>query len=198
MTENAGNPSFSILLVDDEAKNIQLLANILSKSHYDIEFATNGEEALNWVNSKNFDLILLDIMMPGLDGYQVCKKIKADSSKSHIPIIFLTAKTSPEDVNKGFESGGADYITKPFNTLELLARVKIQLEMKILRGVLPICASCKDIRNDDGVWEKLESYLQEHSLALFSHGMCITCAEKLYGNEEWYIGLKEKNDLNII
>lgn len=187
MKQSIDTNSFTILIVDDEPKNIQLLANILTKNMYDIEFATNGEEALDWARNKRFDLILLDIMMPGQNGYEICQQIREEPDLAHIPVIFLTAKSSPEDIARGFESGGSDYITKPFNTPELLARIKMQVEMKILRGILPICASCKDIRNDEGVWSRIDSYLQANSLALFSHSLCPGCAEKLYGNETWFV-----------
>jgi DNA-binding response OmpR family regulator len=177
---------FSILIVDDEPKNIQLLGNLLRNNHYSVEFATSGEEAIDWIYHKPFDLILLDIMMPGMNGYDVCRKIKADITRKHIPIIFLTAKTESEDIVKGFEVGGSDYVTKPFRPLELLARIKVHVEMKTLRGLLPICSNCRKIRNDKGVWQKIETYIEQHSLALFSHGMCPECMERLYGNEDWY------------
>lgn len=186
MTANSIRTSFSILIVDDETKNIQLLGNLLKEHSYDVEFALDGEKALEWIYSKPFDLVLLDIMMPEMDGYEVCKKIKSDVAVKHIPIIFLTAKIEADDIVKGFEVGGADYITKPFKVPELLARVKVQVEMKLLRGLIPICANCKDIRDDKGTWNQIEAYIQEHSVATFSHGMCPKCMEKLYGDQDWF------------
>lgn len=186
------NSSFSVLIVDDEPKNIQLLGNLLKENNYDVEFALNGEKALEWLNSKLFDLILLDIMMPGEDGYSVCKKIKSDISKQHIPIIFITAKTETEDIVRGFEAGGSDYVTKPFKAPELLARVKKEVELKTLRGLIPICANCKDIRDDKGSWNKIEAYIEKHSAALFSHSLCPECMDKLYGEEDWYNMKKKK------
>lgn len=177
---------FSVLVVDDEPKNIQLLGNLLKENGYDVEFALDGEKALEWLDSKQFDLILLDIMMPGIDGYEVCRQIKADISKQHIPIIFITAKVSTDDIVKGFEVGCSDYVTKPFKAPELLARVKKEVELKTLRGLLPICAHCKNIRDNKGIWNKMEAYIQKHSMALFSHSMCPECMEKLYGKEEWF------------
>ncbi|MCP3944210.1 MAG: response regulator [Desulfobacteraceae bacterium] len=180
------NNSFSILIVDDQPKNIQLLGNLLKEHNYEVEFATNGKEAIDWVFSRDFDLILLDIMMPEMDGFQVCKKIKSNIAKRHIPIIFLTAKTDTEDIVKAFTMGGSDYVTKPFKAAELLVRVKMHVEMKILRGLIPICANCKDIRNDEGIWDKIEEYFENHSSALFSHSMCPKCADKFYGDQNWY------------
>lgn len=122
-----------ILIVDDNFKNIQVLGNILREHSFEIAVATNGEEALDWVVSEKFDLILLDIMMPGMDGYTVCSTIKKNDTISHIPIIFLTAKTDSESIIKGFELGGVDYITKPYNVSELLSRVKTHIELKKMR-----------------------------------------------------------------
>lgn len=186
METSEGKSIFSILIVDDEPRNIQLLGNLLEDNGYNIEFAMNGEETLEWLGSRPFDLILLDVMMPGMNGYEVCRKIKSDITRNHIPIIFLTAKTNTEDIIKGFEAGASDYITKPFKHQELLARVKKEVELKILRGLIPICANCKDIRDDKGAWRKMEEYIQNHSLALFSHGMCPKCMDDLYGDQDWY------------
>lgn len=177
------NGSFCILIVDDEPRNVQLLCNILNEAQYKFEFATNGEEALEWLDNQLFDLILLDIMMPGMDGYQVCKKIKEDPRTSHIPVIFLTAKREEEDIQAGFEAGGVDYVTKPFFTSELLARIKTQVEIKTLRGMIPICANCKDVRTDDGLWTQVESYLKDHSPVEFTHSLCPDCVKELYGDD---------------
>ncbi len=177
---------FLILIVDDEPRNIQMLGSILKSNGYRTEFATNGEKALDWLKHKEFDLILLDIMMPGMDGYEVCKKIKANKYISHIPIIFLSAKTESEDIVNAFSAGGTDYVTKPFNTPELLARIKTHVEIKTLRGLIPICVNCKKLKNKEGVWQQIEAYFHAHTDALLSHGLCHECAEKLYGSEQWY------------
>lgn len=121
---------FKILIVDDNPKNIQLLANILDSEGYEIEYTTNGYEAIEWSKELSFDLILLDIMMPEINGYDVCTKIKENKDNQDTPIIFLTAKTATENIIQAFESGGADYITKPFNTLELLSRIKNQIKIQ--------------------------------------------------------------------
>ncbi len=118
-----------LLIVDDEPRNIQLLGNLLNKHNYDIEFATSGEEALTWTATSQFDLILLDVMMPGMNGFDVCKKLKESPDTKEIPVIFLTAKTETDDIVKGFEHGGADYVCKPFNSLELLRRISTHLEI---------------------------------------------------------------------
>ncbi|MBC8319607.1 MAG: response regulator [Bacteroidetes bacterium] len=127
-----------ILIVDDVSKNIQILGNILSQKHYQIAYANNGQQALDICNVQKFDLILLDIMMPGIDGYEVCKHLKENPATSEIPIIFLTAKADMDSIIKGFEKGGQDYITKPFNAAELLARVNTHLLIKRQRERLKL------------------------------------------------------------
>jgi CheY-like chemotaxis protein len=113
----------SVLIVDDVPENLQVLGNVLLQKGLDVGFATNGEEALEAVQYSKPDLILLDIMMPGISGITVCQKLKSNPETQDIPVIFLTAKTQPEDIIKGFEVGAVDYVTKPFNSGELLARV---------------------------------------------------------------------------
>ena len=121
---------FKILVVDDDLKNIQVGINFLKKNEdYHLVFATSGEQALKRVKEVDFDLVLLDIIMPTMDGYEVCRRLKADESTRQIPVIFLTAKHEEDSLMKGFELGGADYITKPFNASELNARVKTHLEL---------------------------------------------------------------------
>lgn len=177
---------FRILIVDDEFLNIKLLGNLLKSEGYSLEFATDGESALEWLKLEDFDLILLDVMMPGINGFEVCEQLKANPMKAHIPIIFLTARTEQNDILKGFEVGGSDYVTKPFNLTELLARIRVQVELKVLRGFIPICSSCKSVRDDEGAWERIEQYVESRSKALFSHTVCPDCMEELYGEDEWY------------
>ncbi len=154
------------------------------------------------------DLILMDLVMPEMDGAEACRRIKSVERLRDIPIIMVTAKTEPVDLQVAFSSGAMDYITKPVNKVELLARVASALnlkremdtrkarerelaeknrdleqafrEVKVLRGFIPICASCKKIRDDKGYWQQIETYIQERSEALFSHGICKDCMKKLY------------------
>jgi putative two-component system response regulator len=119
-----------ILVADDVALNIKLLGNMLKDAGYDVAFARNGSEVLQRVQESAFDLILLDIMMPGLTGFDVCKRLKSDQSTEKIPVIFLSAKSDELDVVQGFDVGGVDYVTKPFNQAELMARVKTHLKLK--------------------------------------------------------------------
>ncbi len=119
-----------ILIVDDNPKNLQVLGKLLQAESFDIEFAINGSAALDWLVIKEFDLILLDINMPGMDGFTVCEQIRSKPEYADMPVIFLTAQVDRESILKGFETGAQDYILKPFDSRELLARVKTQLEIK--------------------------------------------------------------------
>jgi len=135
---------FKILIVDDVPKNIQLAGSILQKKEYNIFFANNGNTALTIANNNNFDLILLDIMMPGMDGFEVCETLKENNKTKDIPIIFLTAKADSESIIKGFDFGAVDYVTKPFNEKELLARVKTHLELRAAQQDLREANATKD------------------------------------------------------
>ncbi|MEW5801394.1 MAG: response regulator [bacterium] len=119
-----------ILIVDDVPQNIQVLANILKEAGYQMGFAKDAKTALAHVESTQFDLILLDIMMPEVDGYEVCNRLKKDQRKKDIPVIFITAKGETADKTRGFELGAVDYITKPFDVQEVLARVKTHLTIR--------------------------------------------------------------------
>lgn len=123
------NMNNQILIVDDVLDNIQVAMNILQEDGYELAFASGGEEALELLKTEEIDLILLDIMMPVLDGYEVCKKLKANEKTAAIPVIFLTAKVDVDSLSKGFELGAVDYVTKPFHANELLARVKTHLQL---------------------------------------------------------------------
>jgi two-component system sensor histidine kinase/response regulator len=127
-----------ILIVDDVPKNIQILGSILKEEHYELEFATSGKEALEWLDSKQFDLVLLDIMMPEMDGFEVCRKIKENPATREVSVIFLTAKADFQSIIQGFESGAVDYITKPYNRKELLMRVRTHLTLQKQRKQLEL------------------------------------------------------------
>jgi DNA-binding response OmpR family regulator len=137
-------PGPCILIVDDNARNIQILGTILRKENYQIIIAQNGGQAVHAVSRKTPDLILLDVMMPEMDGFETCKKIKESSRAKDVPVIFLTARTETEDILKGFEAGAVDYVTKPFNIPELLTRIKTHIELnhrRKLQGVLEMAGA---------------------------------------------------------
>ena len=122
-----------LLIVDDTPQNLQVLGGILREQGYKLSVAQSGVQALEVARRVLPDLILLDVMMPEMDGFEVCRQLKADPAMAEIPVIFLTAKTEAEDVVRGFELGAVDYVGKPFNPPELLQRVQTHLELALLR-----------------------------------------------------------------
>ena len=205
----------AILIVDDSPDQHLLLRSLLTKAgHGDILTAESAKAAFATLNmdgtalSAPIDLILMDVLMPELDGVSACRQVKSTSHLRDIPIIMVTAKNDLSNLKEAFAAGAMDYINKPVNSVELLARVSSALalkqemdcrkererelqrsndelqralkEVKVLRGLIPICASCKKIRNDGGFWQQLEEYLCDHSEAEFSHGLCQPCVKKLY------------------
>jgi len=191
----------AILIVDDTPSNIHILVESLG-DEYDIKVAKNGRSAIEIAGRTDKpDLILLDIMMPGMDGYEVCMRLKKSESTHDIPVIFLTAKNDPADEEYGLSIGAVDYISKPFVPSITKARIKTHLalkfqrdelvrqkedlknafdQIKILRGFIPICSSCKKIRDDKGYWNGIEKYISDHSEAVFSHSICPDCIDRLY------------------
>lgn len=206
----AGN----ILVVDDSKMNLRILVEALGNEGYTVRPALNGEIALEAAQKEVPDLILLDILMPGVNGYQVCEAIKSNGRLKDVPVIFISALNEVGDKVKGFSAGGVDYVNKPFQTEELLARVKTHLmlrtlqkdlekknsrlrelnlelqqamdEIKTLQGILPVCGHCKKIRDDSNSWHTMEEYLSDHSEAEFSHGVCPDCAKKFYPEYHLY------------
>ncbi|PLX22118.1 MAG: hybrid sensor histidine kinase/response regulator [Salinivirgaceae bacterium] len=144
MEKHNSGKNARILIVDDIVSNIQVLANMLSPHGYEIEFSTNGIEALDWLNQEPFDLVLLDIMMPEMDGYEVCTKLKENPNTSDIPVIFITAKTDQESIQKGFKVGAVDYILKPYHESELLERVKTHITLQTQKKELITSNQAKD------------------------------------------------------
>jgi len=120
----------SILIVDDNPQNLQVLGKMLQENYYDVEFSTSGLSALEWLKERPFDLVMLDINMPGMSGFEVCKEIRKIPEYNKMPIIFLSAVSDRESILRGFELGAQDYVTKPFDVRELLIRVKTHLALK--------------------------------------------------------------------
>ena len=126
----------NIFIVDDIEENLQVIGTILKENNLNISFARNGTQAIAGIEKKLPDLILLDITMPDIDGFEVCGKLKANPATEDIPIIFLTARTQTEEIVRGFRTGAVDYVTKPFNKEELLARVSTHLQLKEARDII--------------------------------------------------------------
>ncbi|MCI5167104.1 MAG: response regulator [Candidatus Electrothrix sp. GM3_4] len=183
----------AILVVDDQPANLKVLLSFLQEHNYRVYMVDSGQRALNILPKVQPDLVLLDVMMPGMNGFEICKRIKADKELAALPIIFMTALDSVEDKVAGFSAGAVDYITKPFQQVEVLARISTHItlrkrekelkealeEIKTLNGILPICSYCKQIRNDEGYWQQVEEYISEHSEAMFTHGVCPSCYMKV-------------------
>ncbi len=125
-----------IFVVDDQEENLEFLGSLLRHNGYNVMVASDGMEAIELMHKKLPDLILLDIMMPKMDGYEVCEKLKANNITKDIPVIFITAKIETEDIVKGFQVGGIDYVTKPFKHKELLMRIKTQIELKTSKDLI--------------------------------------------------------------
>jgi DNA-binding response OmpR family regulator len=143
-----------ILLVDDVPENLQILHEILNNGEYSFAIASSGKESLRIVGKKVPDLILLDIMMPDIDGFEVCRELKSNPAKADVPIIFLTAKVAIEDKIKGFELGAVDYITKPFEAAEVIARVKTHVRLKKTLDLVNDC----NMQLSEHLGEMLYSY----------------------------------------
>lgn len=205
-----------ILIVDDSRDEQELLSTRLQAAGYgSLMVADSAETAFGILDQVDVgqrtgavDLILMDIMLPGVDGLEACREITTTERFQDIPIIVITAKTDEKDLLAAFAAGAMDYIRKPVNPTELVARVSSALtlkeertarkareqellvrteeleralrEVKVLRGLIPICAKCKRIRTDTGVWQQLEGYIQNHSEVVFSHGFCQVCMKDLY------------------
>lgn len=125
-----------LLIIDDEQANIQVLGSMLGNAGFEILPATNGEQALRRLAARPVDLILLDLLLPGMDGIEICRRIKQNTDWREIPVVFLSAVDDKSLVVRALESGGVDYITKPFNRAELLSRVRTHLMLKSMRDDL--------------------------------------------------------------
>jgi PleD family two-component response regulator len=200
MGKNSVLTEGTILIVDDTPENLTVLRSMLTGKDYRVLAAINGEMALKAVRTNPPDLILLDIRMPGMDGYEVCKQLKSEEKTSRIPVIFISALNELDDKIKAFSLGGVDYITKPFQTEEVLVRIRTHLtlqnlqksledknarlqkaldEIKTLQGIIPICANCKKVRDDESYWNEVESYLKKLDTIL-EHSVCPDCSKKLF------------------
>lgn len=152
------NPSeFKILVVDDVVSNVILLKALLTKEQYQIATATNGEQALDLLDKDMPDLVLLDVMMPGMSGFEVAQRMKSDSLYSDIPIIFLTALNSSSDIVQGFKMGANDFISKPFNKEELIIRITHQISLVAAKRI--ITKQTEELKNTINGRDKLYSVI---------------------------------------
>lgn len=190
-----------ILLVDDEEKNLTVTTEALKQQGYRCLTARDGQTGIERAALTQPDLILLDVRMPGIDGFETCRRLKANDVTRDIPVLFMTIVADLPHKVTGFEVGGVDYLPKPIELPELFGRVTAHItirhqqklieahnkelqealtQVKLLSGLLPICMNCKKIRDDEGYWQQVEVYIRNHSEADFSHGICPECKTQLY------------------
>jgi phosphoserine phosphatase RsbU/P len=176
-----------ILIADDDRVSTMMLGRTLEKWGFEVVVVHDGAAAWEHIAGKTPpELVIADWMMPGIDGIELCRRIRAVSPPSTVYVILLTARTSRQDLVAGLEAGADDYLTKPFDPDELRARIHVGqrtlgliANIKRLTGLLPICSYCKRIRSDHDYWEQVESYITDHTDAQFSHGICPTCLVKV-------------------
>ena len=190
-----------VLIADDETASRRMLERALTRWSYEVVSATDGEQA--WALLQQPDpptIMVLDWLMPRLDGIAMCRRVRAHPLLRSAYVILLTSRTAKEDVVEGLQAGADDYVTKPFDTSELRARMQVGVRVvklqnalaervrdledalsrvKQLQGLLPICCYCKKIRDDKNYWHQVESYVGLHTDVRFSHGICPDCSDKL-------------------
>ena len=186
-----------VLIAEDDRVTGELLDRTLRRWNYETTLVADGEDAMAHLAAASAPtLAILDWMMPGLDGPDICRRVRAELPLANMYLMLLTAREARRDLIAGLDAGADDYIVKPFDADELRARIAVggrvlalqeklgervdELQaalskVKQLRGLLPICSYCKRIRGDDSYWQQVEGYIAAHSNAQFSHGICPTC-----------------------
>jgi len=195
-----------VLVADDEPTGTTMLARSLTRWGLEVVIAHDGEKAWRMIDKDGgIAMAILDWMMPCADGPEICRRIRQDNRHAHMHVILLTARDSRADIVAGLDAGADDYLTKPFDSEELRARVHAGIrvltlqdrlsarvaelqealsKVKQLSGLLPICSYCKRIRGDENYWERVESYISQHTDAKFSHGICPQCYEEVLAKFE--------------
>jgi phosphoserine phosphatase RsbU/P len=201
----------TVLIADDNEINRKLLHAILSKAGHDIFEARDGAEALEILKNATVPIVgLIDWEMPQMEGIEVCRQARLITDGPPFFLILITVRNSKRDIVAGLDAGANDYITKPFDQTELLARVKVGAQMvglqqsltqhvaeleealikvKQLSGLLPICSYCKKIRDDTNYWQQVDQYVARHSEVQFSHSICPGCYETIVKPQMRKIGI---------
>ena len=200
------NSDIQILIVDDDPDLLLATVRIVKSAGYEVISASTADHCMQLVKKHIPDLILLDVILPDADGYALCRLIKEDPAFKNIFVVLISGtKTDSTEQADGLDIGADGYIARPITNRELLARINamvrillaererdrliLQLEealakVKKLSGLLPICAGCKKIRDDEGYWNQVDVYLKRHSDVMMSHSICPECAVKYYPNLE--------------
>jgi len=193
-----------ILVAEDDAVTRRILEATLRGLGWDVVTASDGNAAWKVFETMKGDdapeLAVLDWMMPGLEGIEICRRLRATPGFEFLYVILLTSRGDKEDLAAGLAAGANDYITKPFDPVELEARVRVgermvklqtnlatrvtELEEALahvskLQGLLPICSYCKKVRNETNYWEQVDSYLSSHTGVKLTHGICPECLETM-------------------
>jgi DNA-binding response OmpR family regulator len=189
-----------ILIAEDDPVSRCVLEATLVKSGYEVTVTSDGNQAWEALQREAPTIAILDWMMPGIDGVEVCRRARAIQSPTPTYLILLTAKTEKGEIAQGLDAGADDYVTKPFDRRELYARIKVGLRVtelqrnlggriaeleaaltrvKQLQGLLPICSYCKKVRDDQNYWQQVDSYISKHSEVEFSHSICPACYDRV-------------------
>jgi DNA-binding response OmpR family regulator len=175
-----------ILVAEDDPVSRRVLETALTKLGHEPVLTDNGRDAWDCYVRSDVRMVISDWMMPTMDGLELTRKIRARERATYSYVILLTAMSGKANYLQGMEAGADDFVTKPVDVEELAARLRVaerilSLEgrVKTLEGLLPICAYCKDIRDEQDTWHRLENYIQRRSAAEFTHGICPRCIEKL-------------------
>jgi sigma-B regulation protein RsbU (phosphoserine phosphatase) len=201
-----------ILVSEDDSTLRTILVTVLESFGHEVVVTVNGIDALDVMRSPGApSMAILDWTMPGMSGVEVCRRIRLLKEPEPPYLILLTVRREKENIVAGLDAGANDYMTKPYDYNELRARLDVGRrmiemqsalgdkvkelqkaldEVKTLRGIVPICASCKKIRDDKGYWQQVERYVADHSEAQFTHGTCPDCLKRLY--PEYSSRVKEK------
>jgi len=204
-----------ILIAEDDPVSNEMLRILLKQWGYEVVATRNGPEAWQALQERDAPpLAILDWQMPELDGVEVCRRVRLRAGLKHVYLLILTSMSRPDEIVTGLEAGANDYIIKPFKAPELKARlnvgvrmVELQLELaervtelekalsevKQLRGILPICAYCKKIRDDRNYWEQVEDYFARHTEAKFSHSFCPDCYDKIIKPQLDGLGIESRD-----
>lgn len=189
----------TLLIADDDKVTLNVLNDTLMRAGYDVITAADGDAAWLKLQQHEVSVAVLDWLMPGLEGIEICRRAQTEPKLAHRYFILLTGKDATEDLVAGLQAGASDYLRKPFEEAELIARVEVgvrfvELERKLaqrvaqleaaldqvkkLEGLLPMCSYCKRIRNEQDYWERVDAYISQHANVRFLHNICPECYAK--------------------